>query len=57
MGNLDLEKLDDFGGDFSEISSAINDFVLKLNRILSDISDSAEQVNVDQTRCQPAVRL
>lgn len=43
-GNLALDAIDSFDGDFSEISTALNDIIETLNELLSEINHAAEQV-------------
>lgn len=43
-GNLDLEKVEDYQGDFESISSGLNNIIDSLNELMSSISNTADQV-------------
>ncbi|MGX8702564.1 methyl-accepting chemotaxis protein [Caproiciproducens sp.] len=45
QGDMAIEEIDDFEGDFHPISEAINQIVASLNDIFKTVSDSAEQVD------------
>ena len=45
-GNLNIENVEAFGGDFNSISNALNNIILTLNSLLGDINNAADQVNM-----------
>lgn len=44
-GNLNLDRVRSFGGDFNAISDALNTIISTLNSLLGDINHASEQVN------------